>query len=60
MRKHAEHGAKDELEDATSWNRAFADILVVIRWLDGFCTINLLASKKHILSITLIESSKNS
>ncbi len=45
--KHAEHGAKDELEDATSWNRAFADILVLIRWLDGYCSINILAGKKY-------------
>jgi len=48
VRKRAEHGAKDELEEATSWNRAFADILVLIRWLDGYCSINLLSCKKII------------
>ena len=48
VKKRAEHGAKDELEDATSWNRAFADILVLIRWLDGYCSINLLSTKKVI------------
>eukprot|EP01022_Parablepharisma_sp_SALTPOND_P004520 TRINITY_DN120435_c3_g1_i1.p1 TRINITY_DN120435_c3_g1~~TRINITY_DN120435_c3_g1_i1.p1 ORF type:complete len:700 (+),score=58.28 TRINITY_DN120435_c3_g1_i1:6770-8869(+) len=48
VKKRAEHGAKDELENATSWNRAFADILVLIRWLDGYCSINLLATRKII------------
>ncbi len=47
IKKQTAHGSKDELEDATSWNRAFADLLVLIRWLDGFRTINLIATKKY-------------
>jgi hypothetical protein len=40
-------GSKDELEYATSWLRAFSDILTRLRWLDGFCKINYLSTKKY-------------
>jgi hypothetical protein len=40
-------GSKDELEYATSWLRAFSDILTHLRWLDGFCKINYLSTKKY-------------
>ena len=44
--KDEKKGFKDELQEATSWTRAFADIYRTINWLDSFCRINLLASKK--------------
>ena len=39
---------KDELELATSWNRAFITIYTRLRWLQGFSQINLIGIKKLI------------
>jgi hypothetical protein len=55
--KGDKYGFKDELEEATSWTRAFADINKSINWLDSYCRINYLSSKKYILKL---ESLRNS
>ncbi|CDW91778.1 xenotropic and polytropic retrovirus receptor 1 [Stylonychia lemnae] len=40
--------AKDELELATNWRRAFQDIYTNLKWLNAFTTINVVAIQKAI------------
>lgn len=46
--KEDKYGFKDELQEATSWTRAFAEINRGINWLDSYCRINFLSSRKII------------
>jgi hypothetical protein len=47
LKKRAKQGPKDELDNATSWNRAFADVLMQLRWVEAFCNINVICSRKQ-------------
>jgi hypothetical protein len=38
--------AKDELEYATNWSRAFNDIYTHLKWLNAFAKINNIALQK--------------
>ena len=38
--------AKDELEFATNWRRAFNSIFTHLKWLNAFALINHLAAQK--------------
>ena len=46
MNEQHEKDAKDELEFATNWHRAFHHVFREIKWLNAFGVLNEIAAKK--------------
>ena len=42
---------RDDLEYATSWNRAILHVYTKTSWLAGYCNINLIAAKKLVMKL---------